>query len=112
MALLRLLSIKNKLRLMILATSTVALLLACGLVGFSGAVWYKNKIADELSTLAELISYSSETPLDFEDKENAQLVIDYLRANHDIIAGALYKPDGSVFVEYRRADSKLAAPVK
>ena len=106
------LSIKNKLRLMILVTSSVSLLLACGLVGLSGTVWYKQKIAQELATLAELISYSSETPLDFQDKQNARLVIEYLRANPDIIAGALYQPDGGIFVEYRRPGSELTLPGK
>ena len=54
MKLVRRLSIRNKLRLMILVTSSVALLLACGLVAFAGTVWYKHKIADELATLAEV----------------------------------------------------------
>jgi signal transduction histidine kinase/CheY-like chemotaxis protein len=111
MRLLRLLSIKNKLRLMILVTSTVALLLACALVAISGTVWYKHKIADELATLAELMSYSGQTPLDFQDKQNARLVIDYLRARPDIVAGALYLPDGTVFVQYQRANSRLTAPI-
>ncbi len=106
---LRTMSIKRKLRLMILGTSGVALVLACVLVGISGALWYEKNIEQELRTLAEFMAYSSETPLDFEAQEDAQSVVDYLRATPQIFVGTLYRHD-RIFARYQRPETRFSPP--
>ena len=102
-------SIRRKLRLMIFGTSVVALVLACVFVGIFGALWYQKNIEEELFTLAESMAYSSVAPLDFESKDDAKLVVDYLRGTPHIVVGALYR-NGQVFAQYQRAETKFAPP--
>jgi signal transduction histidine kinase/DNA-binding response OmpR family regulator len=105
----RTMSIRRKLRLMILGTSGVALLLACALIGTFGALWYENNTKVELVTLAEFLAYSSETPLDFGAEDDARQVVEYLRASPHIEMGALYRKD-QLFARYQRTATRLAPP--
>lgn len=110
MSFLRHISIKQKLRLMLLATSGAALVLACAAFVVFGLVGFQKEVERGLAMLADLISYSAEAPLDFDRPEDGKEVINYLRASPDILAGCLYRPDGSVFTNYSRADVQVPPP--
>ena len=106
----RAISIKAKLRLMVVITSSVALLLAGCVFVFFGVLWFKNQTRMELSTLADHLAYASTAPMEFEDRPGAQAVIDYLRANPAILAGCIYGTNQMRYVQYSRAGSGLDAP--
>lgn len=110
MGFLQSLSIKQKLRLTILGTSGVALALACGVFVWLGMLWFRSEVQRELVTLAELIAFASDAPLEFEDVQNAREVINYLRVKPEILTGGIYKNDGAAFASFHRADTSERPP--
>ena len=106
----RAISIEQKLRLIILTVSTMALGLACVVFLVFGVLWFQQENQRELTTLADVTAYSSETPLNFDDDKAAQQVLDSLRANPNILAGALYRTNGTLLAKYVRADLRLLPP--
>src|SRR2546426_3540225 len=110
-------SIKQKLRLMVVFTCMVALMLAGTVFGFFGVKWIKKQTKQELVTLADFFAYASEAPLEFANelggKAMAQRFIDgYLRANNDVILGCLYDANDRLVVQYNRPHNKHIAPPK
>src|SRR5947208_7252576 len=92
-------SIKQKLMLIIMAASTVALLLvSIGFVAYE-VVTFRHKMVSDLSTLADIIANRSTAALSFDNTEDAEEDLNCLRANKSIVAACLYKAN-TVFVQY------------
>ncbi len=107
---LRTLSIKRKLMLITMSTSTVALLLASiGFVVFD-LVAFRNQMSDDLMTQAEIVGANSMAALAFNDGPAAREILSALKAKESIVAAALYAPDGALLAEYRRVGSARAVP--
>ncbi|MHB8522177.1 MAG: response regulator [Limisphaerales bacterium] len=85
------LSIKQKLRLMILATSAVALLLACAAFVLFGVVGFRSEVEHGLEVLAKVIGASASGAVEFEDAGSAWESINVLQHSQDIVAGCLYR---------------------
>jgi signal transduction histidine kinase len=103
-------SLKQKLRWSIVGTSVVALLLCGAIFLWLASVWFAKESEHQLRTLAGLISYSSETPLDFDDVTNGEQVMNSLTNYPGILSGALYREDGSLFAHYTRAGAGSPPP--
>jgi len=99
---LRFLSIKRKLMLITMSTSTVALLLAS--IGFVvyDMVAFRSQMSDDLMTQAEIVGANSMAALAFRDGPAAREILSALRAREGIVAAALYAPDGALVADYRR----------
>ena len=80
-------SIERKLRWMMVATSAVALFLACVVFVLAGVNWYDRKIDHDLETMANLVGPYSQAALEFDDEEVAQEQMDFLEASPQIVAG-------------------------
>ncbi len=94
-------SIKQKLTLIIMAASTVALLLAAaGFVSYE-LFTFRQKMIRDLSTLADIIGSQSTAALSFDNKEDAEDDLDSLQANQRIVAACIYKGN-AVFAQYPR----------
>jgi signal transduction histidine kinase/ActR/RegA family two-component response regulator len=92
-------SIKRKLTLIIMAASTVALLLvASGFVTYE-LITYQKTMRQDLATLAEIIGNESASALDFNDADRATEVLGALAAKKHLRAAAVYK-DGRRFAQY------------
>ena len=92
-------SIKQKLRAIIMIASAVALLLvSAGFVTYE-LITRRQILMRDLATLAEVIGNESAAALAYEDEERAQEVLGALRAKPYIVAAALYK-DGRLFAQY------------
>ncbi len=103
-------SIKRKLTLIIMAASTVALLLAgTGFVAYE-LFTFREKMTRDLETLADIIGNRSTAALSFEDKKDAKETLDALRAKPRIVAACLYDKNGKVFVYYLRDPEPFAFP--
>ena len=88
---LRNLSINRKLTLIIMAASTVALLLvSAGFVAFERVTFRQSMIRD-LATLGEIIGRQSTAALTFDDQAAAQEILGALTARRHIVAAGLYK---------------------
>jgi len=106
---LRTLSIKRKLMLITMSTSTVALLLAS--VGFVvyDLVAFRSQMSDDLMTQAEIVGANSMAALAFRDGPAAREILSALRAREGIVAAALYAPDGALVADYRRDNGAIRA---
>src|SRR5438132_6920208 len=99
MRLLRDISIKRKLTLIIMAASTVALLLvSAGFVTYE-LVTFRQKMVRDLWTLADIIGNRSTAALSFDNNEDGEEDLNSLRANKHIVAACLYKGE-SLFARY------------
>ena len=106
---LRTLSIKRKLMLITMSTSTVALLLAS--VGFVvyDLVAFRSQMSDDLMTQAEIVGANSMAALAFRDGPAAREILSALKAREGIVAAALYAPDGALVADYRRDNGAIRA---
>src|SRR5512143_3550043 len=103
------LSIKHKLRLVIMAAVSCALMMACTAVLVYDQIAARESMRNDLDVLAEIYSANSTAALSFNDGPNAEELLSTLRAKQHVTFAAIFRPDGTVFAKYRRegAHSKL-----
>jgi two-component system sensor histidine kinase/response regulator len=106
---LRDLSISRKLKLVIMVTSSVALLVACAAFVTYDLISTRQSMASDLTALAKVIGSNSTAALAFSDRDSANEVLSGLRAKQNVDAGRLYSDNGQIFAEYVR-ESGLALP--
>jgi signal transduction histidine kinase/ActR/RegA family two-component response regulator len=99
--------VERKLRLAMLITSTLALVVACGVFIAVEYVGYRRNIAHTVATLARLTANNSTAAIAFSDKPAAQQALDSLRAEPQIVGAALYDDHGEIFAQYSVSDSVL-----
>ncbi|MBZ5700627.1 MAG: response regulator [Acidobacteriia bacterium] len=99
------LSIRRKLMLIILLTSSVALLLAFAIFEIYDVLTFRQSMVRDLSTLAAITGSNSTAALTFYDPSAAREVLDSLRADKQIVAACIYSQKGEVFAKYRRGDA-------
>ncbi len=100
------LSIRHKLILIILGTSLVAALVACGALLIYDLVAARQALAGELESLAAILGSNSRAAISFGDREAAEEVLRAVEAQPQIRRAVLYLPQGGVFAEF----SRLADP--
>ena len=95
-------SIQRKLTVVNLATSCLALGLAC--LGFAVYERASNRaeMRSELSTLADTLGANTTASLTFNEPKSAQKVLSALRAESHIVTACLYDNERTLFAEYRR----------
>jgi signal transduction histidine kinase/CheY-like chemotaxis protein len=96
------LSIKHKLRLVIMATVSCALMLACCALLIYDQIAARKSMRNDLDVLAEIFSANSTAALSFNDRAAAEELLSTLAAKQHITSAFLYQPDGTVFARYRR----------
>ena len=99
------LSIKHKLRLLIMATVSCALILACAALLVYDQVAARESMRNDLDVLAEIFSANSTAAISFNDGPAAEELLSTLQAKQHITFAALFRPDGTVFARYRRVGS-------
>jgi len=97
---LRHLPFRHKVTLALTLTSVMALLLASSAFMTYDVLTFRNRMVDDLETLAEIIGNNSTAALAFNDPQAAALVLGALRAKPNIVAAYLYTPDGRLFAAY------------
>lgn len=102
-------SISRKLTWMNMLVSGAALLLACAAFITYDKLTFRETMVRNLSTEAQIIGSNSVTALIFNDPAAAENTLSALRAAHNILAAAVYTPDGQLFASYSR-DSGGQAP--
>jgi signal transduction histidine kinase/ActR/RegA family two-component response regulator len=97
------LSIKAKLMIITMLTSSVALvLLSVSYLGYD-LISFRHLLSEDLETQAEIIGYNSAAAMAFKDASTATVTLSALKAKEDIVAAVLYSRDGKVFAKYVRA---------
>jgi len=96
------LSIRGKLTLMIMAASSLALLLACAaFISYDSYTFRIAKVQD-VATLAEIIGSNSTGALTYQDANSAKDVLSALRSKKQISEACIYDRQGQIFAKYQR----------
>jgi signal transduction histidine kinase/ActR/RegA family two-component response regulator len=103
------LSIKRKLTLITMLTSSLALILSAASFLIYDLVSFRHLLSQDLMTQAEIIGYNSAGAMEFKDEPAATATLSALTAKEDIVTAVLYKPDGKIFAHYLRGNSNLPA---
>ncbi|MFY9904588.1 MAG: ATP-binding protein [Terriglobales bacterium] len=99
---LRELSLPRKLILTMMATSSAALLVACGFFLSYDVITFRHDISDRLHSLAEITGANVAAALTYNDPRSADLVLQALRSEPRIVAARIYDHNGKPFASYRR----------
>ncbi len=94
------LSIKRKLMLITMLTSSVALLLSSASFLTYDLISFRHLLTQDLETQAQIIGYNSAAAMAFRDEPVASATLAALKAKDDIVAAVLYTPDGKIFAQY------------
>ena len=98
------LSIKRKMMLITMLTSSAALVLFSASFLVYDLISFRHFLSGDLATQAEIIGYNSAAAMAFKDEAAATVTLTSLQAKEDITAAVLYGPDGKVFARYVRTD--------
>jgi signal transduction histidine kinase/ActR/RegA family two-component response regulator len=94
------LSIKWKLKLIIMLTSGIALLFAAGSLLYKDIITSRKTIRDDLSGLARVIGMNSIGAIVFNDQQTAENNLTALHAIPYIVMGCIYDRDRRLFAQY------------
>ncbi|HXW16993.1 MAG TPA: ATP-binding protein, partial [Candidatus Acidoferrales bacterium] len=95
-------SIRRKLAVLIIASCTCALLLACAGFALYERVAYRTSLANQLTTLADTLGANTAASLAFRDTRTATEMLKALESDKHIEVAFLYDTQGSVFALYKR----------
>jgi len=104
MRFLRDVSLKGKLMVIIMSTSSVALLLACAAFVIYEVVLFRRDVVRDLTVKAEVIGSQSTAALIYKDPKTATEILEKLKAEKRIVAACIYGRDGRVLAKYERPD--------
>ncbi|MGH9632353.1 MAG: histidine kinase dimerization/phospho-acceptor domain-containing protein, partial [Bryobacteraceae bacterium] len=102
------LSIKGKLVLITMLTSSLALLLATAGFLLYDVMAFRRMMSRDLVTQAEVIGSNSTAALAFNDDRSATETLAAFQAKKEIVAAALYSPNGDLFASYHRNQAAKA----
>src|SRR5450631_3481492 len=92
--------IKRKLMLVILLTSSFALLLMGSAVITYELVTFRRSLAVNMGVLAQIVASNSTAALAFQDPRSAQEILGALSAERQITAAAIYDQNGNMFARF------------
>ncbi|HEX4263651.1 MAG TPA: ATP-binding protein [Verrucomicrobiae bacterium] len=100
------LSIRNKQMVVIMLTSTVALLLACAGFVFYDALDFRQELVERIGAIARVIGEHSTASLDFSDPKTAEQTLAALGTEPEVVSGCIYDREGRVYAVFTR-DSRV-----
>jgi signal transduction histidine kinase/CheY-like chemotaxis protein len=101
------LSIKRKLTLITMLTSSAALILSALSFLVYDLVSFRHLLIQDLMTQAEIIGYNSAGAMEFKDVPAATATLSALTAKEDVVAAGLYGRDNKMFAHYSRNSSVI-----
>lgn len=100
-------SLRGKLTLILIATIAVALLTMVVALLYRDLAAFRSALAAEVATHADMMAQLAEPALAFGDRPAGQRNLSALRQNPQVVAAALYGPDGSLFASYSREEAAV-----
>ena len=94
------LSIRHRLALITLATTSAALLLASGALFTFELVNFRQTVAWDLTAAAEIVAANCSAPISFAQVDEAEEALVTLQAKPHILAAAIYLPNNTLFAGY------------
>jgi two-component system, sensor histidine kinase len=102
MRLLRNISIRRKLTLLAMLTSTVALLVACVACMTFDVFTFRERMTQDLTMNAEIVGTNCAAALTFNDANDARQTLSSFRADPHVVTACVYTGEGKPFVTYAR----------
>jgi len=102
------LAVRHKLRLIVMATVTAALLGACAAVLAYDRVATREAMRNEVEVMAEMLAANSTAALSFEDPQVGAEILSSLRVKRQILAARILTAQGRTLAAYRRPSAALA----
>ena len=99
--------IRQKLVIIVMVTTIVALILTGVGVVASDAILFRGDLKRDLSSLARIIADNSTAAVAFNDPKAATETLGTLRARPHVVTACIYRADGTVLATYMR----VRAPV-
>jgi signal transduction histidine kinase/DNA-binding response OmpR family regulator len=99
------LSVRHKLRLLIMFTVTVVLLCAFAAVLAFDGIAARKSLHDDVAVMAEILAANSTAALSFDDARAATELLSTLRAKRHIVAARILLCDGKLLASYRRGNA-------
>jgi len=96
------LSFRRKQTLIMMLTSSVALLIACAAFVAYDVATFRRELAEDAIVLTDAIANNCAASIDFDDPKAAADMLTALSANDNIISACVYSRDGSVFAVFQR----------
>ena len=96
----------NKVRLVIIGTTLIALFLACGAIIVYEFLSFRESTVGKLTTIAEVVGTSTTPAVFFKDRTFAEESLQVLKAEKHIAAAVIYEDDGGIFATYYRNPMK------
>lgn len=103
------LSIKRKLTLITMLTSSAALVLSALSFLIYDLVSFRHLLIQDLMTQAEIIGYNSAGAMEFKDVPAATATLSALTAKEDVVTAGLYGRDLKMFAHYSRNNTVIPA---
>jgi two-component system sensor histidine kinase/response regulator len=98
-------SIRQKITRIVLVASGVAVLVACTVFAVYDVTTFRLSMANDLTTLAEILGANSSAALTFGDQEAAHEILGSLTARPHIVEACILTPNGLVFARFSRRGS-------
>jgi signal transduction histidine kinase/CheY-like chemotaxis protein len=103
------LNVRLKLRLIVMATVTAALLCACAAVFVYDRMAARESMRNDLEVMAEMLGANSTAALSFEDARVGEEILSTLRVKRQIVAARILTAAGSSLAAYRRMSAPPSA---
>jgi len=103
------LSIKRKLTLITMLTSSAALVLSSFSFLIYDLISFRHLLIEDLMTQAGIIGYNSAGAMEFKDVPAATATLSALTAKEDIVTAGLYGRDSKIFAHYVRNNNVIPA---
>jgi PAS domain S-box-containing protein len=102
--------IKQKLTLVFLLSTSTALFMACGALFVYETYTFRQDLKSKVATQGRIIADLINAAVTFNDTQNAAKYLGSLSAEPSIRGACIYLPDGAVFAEYTREESRVEFP--
>src|SRR3954469_10154 len=100
-------SIKRKIVLIIMLTSSIALLLAGAAFIVYELISFREGMKDDLLSKAAMVGETSTAALTFNDPKTAKEILRALGQEPHIVTACLYDKDGKPFADYKRNSASV-----
>ncbi len=99
--------VQRKLRFAMLLTSSVALLVACGVFLTVQYLGYRRNLVQTMQTIARITADNSTAAVAFADSAAARQTLDALRAEQQVVGAVLYDKDNRIVADYSNSGEVL-----
>src|SRR5580704_17701009 len=103
------LSVRHKLRLIVMATVTAALLCACAAVLVYDRIAERDSMRNDLGVMAQMLGANSTAALSFEDARAGAEILSSLRVKRQIVEARILTAGGRSLASYHRVSAPLSA---